>query len=95
VWEEDGRTPVWEEDGRTPNVVIELLSPSTEANDRGPKRRVYERVLKVPDYSRYDPADFRLEGWRLDEGAYQRLAPDENDRLFCRDVGVMAELARR
>jgi len=79
---------VWEEDGRTPNVVIELLSPSTEANDRGPKRRIYERVLKVPDYFVYDPIDFRFEGWRLVEGVYQPLEEDEHGRLPCRELGI-------
>jgi len=27
-----------------------LLSPSTEAVDRGPKKRIYERLLKVSEY---------------------------------------------
>lgn len=79
---------VWEEDGRTPNVVIELLSPTTEANDRGPKKRIYERVLKVPDYYVYDPVDFRFDGWRLQDGRYEPLEPDEHGRLFCREVGL-------
>jgi len=86
----DGRKSwvVWEEDGRTPSVVVELLSESTEKNDRGPKRRVYERVLRVPDYFVYDPIDFRFEGWRLEGGVYQPLVPDADGRLFCREVGV-------
>ena len=79
---------VWEEDGRTPNIVIELLSPSTESNDRGAKKRIYEQVLKVPDYFVYDPVDFRFEGWRLDRGAYRALVPDDEDRLFCEEIGL-------
>jgi Uma2 family endonuclease len=31
---------VWEEDGKTPDVVIELMSESTEAVDRGEKMRI-------------------------------------------------------
>ena len=79
---------VWEEDGRTPSVVVELLSESTEANDRGPKRRIYERILRVPDYFIYDPIDFRFEGWHLEEGVYQPLLPDSDGRLFCATVGL-------
>jgi len=79
---------VWEEDGRTPNIVVELLSESTEANDRGPKKRIYERVLKVPDYFLYDPLDHRFEGWRLNDGVYRALTPDAAGRLPCQEVGL-------
>jgi hypothetical protein len=67
---------VWEEDLRTPNLVVELLSESTESNDRGPKMRVYEKLLRVPNYVLFDPIDFRLEGYRLVDGEYVALAPD-------------------
>jgi Uma2 family endonuclease len=79
---------VWEEDGRTPNIVVELLSETTEADDRGPKRRVYERVLRVPDYFVYDPIDFRLEGWHLEDGQYRAIEPDAQGRLYCKELGL-------
>ena len=37
---------VWEEDGRTPDVVIEIMSASTEKNDRGDKKRIYAKLLR-------------------------------------------------
>ncbi len=46
---------VWGENGRTPDVVIELLSPSTEAVDRGEKMRVYSKLLRVTHYYLFDP----------------------------------------
>ncbi len=73
---------VWEEDGRVPNVVVELLSESTEAKDRGLKMRIYERLLRVPNYYLYDPIDFRLEGYRLVGGVYVPLIPDAHGRLY-------------
>jgi Uma2 family endonuclease len=51
---------VWEEDGKLPDVVIELVSPTTEAIDRGEKKRIYERVWKVSTYALYDPFTFEL-----------------------------------
>lgn len=51
---------VWEEDGQLPDVVIELLSSTTEAVDRGEKKRLYERVWKVSTYVLYDPFTFEL-----------------------------------
>jgi Uma2 family endonuclease len=56
---------VWQEE-RTPNVVIELLSPSTEAADRGEKMRIYAKLLRVPEYFLFDPMSGALEGYRLD-----------------------------
>jgi Uma2 family endonuclease len=73
---------VWEEDGRTPNLVIELLSDSTERNDRREKMRTYEEVLKVANYMIFDPWDFRFEAWRLIEGRYEPKLPDASGRIL-------------
>ena len=76
---------VWEEDGRYPDVIVELLSPSTEAVDRGVKKRLYERVFKTPDYFIFDPFDPNsLQGWRLQLGrGYEPLQPNSQGRLWC------------
>ena len=58
---------VWEEAGRYPDVIVELLSPSTAAVDRGVKKDLYEKVFKTSDYFTFDPFDpSSLAGWRLD-----------------------------
>jgi Uma2 family endonuclease len=81
---------VWQEDGRTPDVVIELLSPSTEATDRGEKKRIYSRVLRVSDYFLFDPESGVLEGYRLDPEArqYVRIEPLPGGDLPCRVLGL-------
>ncbi len=79
---------VWEEDLRTPNLVVELLSEGTERNDRGPKKRIYEGLLKVPNYFLYDPIDFRFEGFRLVDGEYVAMPPDADGRLPWREGNV-------
>ncbi|MCC6620693.1 MAG: Uma2 family endonuclease [Deltaproteobacteria bacterium] len=63
----------WRE-GKTPDVVIELLSESTEANDRGEKKRVYERLWRLPEYYLYTPDGETLEGFFFDPGR-RELAP--------------------
>lgn len=60
---------LWEE-MRLPDVVIELTSPSTRAEDYGPKKDVYERVWKTALYAIYDPATHALDAWELDGGRY-------------------------
>ncbi|MBD2090648.1 Uma2 family endonuclease [Microcoleus sp. FACHB-1515] len=75
----------WEEEGQYPDMIVELLSESTETVDRGQKKRLYERVFKTPDYFVFDPFDPQsLQGWRLHLGqGYQPLQPNEQGWLWC------------
>jgi Uma2 family endonuclease len=78
---------VWLEGGQTPNVVIELASPTTIDEDRGPKYRVYRDRLHVSDYFIYDRETGLLEGWRMEEGRrYRPLEPDANGRLWSAEL---------
>jgi len=64
---------VWEEDGKYPNVIVEVLSPSTEALDRGLKKQIYQDVFRTPDYFWFDPETKELAGFHLVDGAYAPL----------------------
>lgn len=81
---------VWEEDGRYPDVIVELLSPSTEAQDRGPKKAIYERIFKTRNYFIYDPFNpDSLQGWQLDQHqTYQPLTPDQRGWLWSDVLGL-------
>jgi Uma2 family endonuclease len=87
---------VWEEDGKTPDVIIELLSESTERVDRGEKMRLYGRVLKVGEYFLFDPWSGVFEGYDLDgvRGTYAPKSPDEQGRLRCDQLGLLLGKAR-
>lgn len=41
---------VWEEDGKYPNIIIEILSDSTEDTDRNLKKEIYQDTFRTPDY---------------------------------------------
>jgi Uma2 family endonuclease len=56
-----------------PALVVEILSPSTRKTDRGIKFRRYAE-LGVPHYWVVDPADERVECYRLIGGAYCVIA---------------------
>ncbi len=89
VRKERKRWVVWEEEGRTPDLVIELTSESTEAVDRGLKKRVYARLLRVPVYVIYDPFSAQLDGFVLGlHGTYEPLARDVHGRLPCAPLGL-------
>ena len=71
---------LWEE-GKAPDVVIEITSKTTQAEDQETKLILYRDVLKVPEYFQFDPTEDYLkppmQGHRLVEGQYLPIAPIE------------------
>jgi Uma2 family endonuclease len=59
-----------------PDLVVEILSPSTAADDTVLKKQLYERT-GVAEYWIADPDNQRLEQYRLVDGSY-RLEPPAN-----------------
>jgi Uma2 family endonuclease len=78
---------VWDEDGRYPNVIVEILSDSTETIDRGLKKQIYQDVFRTPDYFWFDPETHELAGFHLIDGHYQPLLPDATGRLWSEQLG--------
>ncbi|MCG9129255.1 Uma2 family endonuclease [Candidatus Poribacteria bacterium] len=66
---------IWEE-GQPPDFILEVASPSTFNDDIGPKKDLYESVLKVKEYFIYDPLGQVVPsfiGYRLIDGVYQEI----------------------
>jgi len=81
---------VWEEGGRYPNLIIELLSDTTEQNDRGEKKDIYEQVFRTPEYFLFDPYGGEgLEGYRIVGGRYVPITPDAHARLASEQLGLL------
>ena len=83
----DGSRPrhswiVWQEGGRYPNVIVELLSPSTMAQDLGPKKDLYESVFRTSEYFCVNPDDWSLRGWHMENSHYVALQPDTRGWLW-------------
>lgn len=53
-----------------PDLVVEVLSPSTSAYDKGHKKRVYE-ACGVPEYWIVSPEARSVDVYRLKEGRYE------------------------
>lgn len=86
---------VWEEDGKSPDLIIELLSPTTEHIDRGEKKRIYSRVLRTPEYFLFDPFSGVLEGYELNaEREYGPKLPDAHGRLYSKQLQLLLGTAR-
>ena len=62
-----------------PDLCVEILSPSTEATDRGRKMQMFARY-GVPEYWIVDPVKQTIEVHRLEAGSYllvQRVSGDD------------------
>ena len=63
-----------------PQLVVEILSPSSDTNDRTLKKELYERS-GVPEYWIVDPFEHVLEQWVLEEGSYALRSHDDEVKL--------------
>lgn len=67
---------VWEEEGTYPNLIIELLSNSTAAIDRGLKKDLYQSRFRTPEYFWFSPETLEFQGYRIDGGRYREIEPN-------------------
>ena len=79
---------VWEEDGKYPNLIIELLSNSTSATDKGLKKQIYQDIFRTPEYFWFDPHNLEFAGFVLLNGKYQRIEANEQGWMFSEQVGL-------
>ena len=79
---------IWDEGGRYPDVVIEFLSPTTEREDLGSKREIYEQVFRVKEYFCIAPQVERILGWRSMDTGYVTLATDERGWIWSATLGL-------
>jgi hypothetical protein len=78
---------VWQE-GKGPDVVIELLSESTAAQDKSEKKDIYQDRLRVPEYFWYDPFTAEWAGFALRSRDYELLTEDSQGRLISQCLGL-------
>jgi Uma2 family endonuclease len=85
---------LWEE-GPPPAVVIEITSRSSRLEDQGTKRALYA-MLGVEEYFLYDPLHEYLQpplqGYRLQQGEYQRVQPNQAGKLTSQTLGLELRL---
>jgi Uma2 family endonuclease len=88
---------VWEE-GKGPDVVIELTSSSTRAEDTKKKFQLYQDTLRVQEYFLFDPLGQylvpQLRGYRLHRGRYVPIR-EVGGRLPSKVLGLHLEPAGR
>lgn len=86
---------VWQEGGKYPDVIIELLSDSTAAIDRGLKKQLYQNTFRTPDYFWFDPQTLEFCGFHLVDGRYQPLEPDSRGWLWSEQLQLFLGIHER
>ena len=85
---------LWEE-GQPPAVVFEITSRGSRLEDLGTKRALYA-MLGVREYFLYDPLGEYLQpplqGYRLQDGDYQRILPGGQGALVSQALGLELRL---
>ena len=80
---------------RAPTLVIEVLSPSTQAYDRSQKFALYRRLASLKEYILIDPETLRIEGFRREPDDRWVLADMSQDAVMnCASVGCTVPLAQ-
>ena len=77
---------VWQEDGKYPNLIVEILSNSTAAVDKGLKKQVYQDTFRTPDYFWFDPVTMEFQGFHLVDGKYQEIQTTTDGRLWSQQL---------
>lgn len=91
--QENRRTFVVADEGVLPTLIIEVVSPRYRQADREIKVVEYARA-RVEEYVIIDRRTQRgqeldeILGYRLVQGHYQPITPDEEGRIFCATVGL-------
>jgi Uma2 family endonuclease len=79
---------VWQEGMRFPDVIIELLSDSTRAIDKGAKKQLYAHLFRTAEYYLYDPFSHEFLGYGLQGMEYQEIEPDADGRIYSAVTGL-------
>lgn len=79
---------VWEEGGQYPNFIVEILSSTTAATDRGLKKQIFQNIFRTPDYFWFDPESLEFKGFHLVDGQYEDLEPNERGLLWSKQLNL-------
>jgi Uma2 family endonuclease len=79
---------------RHPKVIVEVLSESTAACDRGQKFAAYRRIAELEEYALIDPERRSIEVFRrTDSGDWLLMASEAERGLVLRSIDFVASAA--
>ena len=73
---------------RAPKLVVEVLSPTTQAYDRGKKFALHRRLPSLQEYILVDPETRRIEGFRRTaEGQWMLHDMSDDEAMVAASIG--------
>jgi len=78
----------WQEGMRFPDLIIELLSDTTRAVDKGEKKVLYEGLFRTAEYYLYDPWSQEFIGYHLHGMCYHEVEPDAEQKISSAVTGL-------
>lgn len=75
-----------------PTMLVEILSDSTEAYDRGEKADHYRKIPSLREYVLVSHRERRIERWWSDAGAWQRQSAGRGEVLHLLALGIDLEV---
>jgi Uma2 family endonuclease len=79
---------------RAPTLIIEVLSPSTQAYDRSQKFALYRRLPSLKEYVLIDPDSRRAEAFRINtDGLFVLFDMSDSEMLELPSIGCKVALA--
>lgn len=85
---------VWKE-GKFPDLIVELLSDSTEKNDRTTKKEIYQNQFHTPEYFWFSPITLEFEGFQLIGTRYQSIPANECGHRWSEVLGLFLGVENR
>ena len=75
-----------------PVLIVEVLSPTTEARDRMEKRLAYQRLPSLKEYVLASQEAMRIEIYRRTEDGWEVEQFNEHDELRLESVGLVVPM---
>jgi Uma2 family endonuclease len=79
---------VWQEGIRFPDVIIELLSDTSQVVDKGEKKALYESLFRTAEYYLYDPWSQEFIGYHLHGLHYHEVEPGAGRKIYSPATGL-------
>ena len=86
---------LWAEEGKYPNVIVELLSNSTQKVDKTTKKELYQDTFRTPEYFWFHPETLEFQGFRLMSSKYQPIEATEEGWLWSEQLELFLGVSDR
>lgn len=84
--------PAGKDTATNPKLIVEVLSDSTEAYDRGAKRKHYQRIASLEQYALVSQHERQIEVWRRSGDEWSALQIGAGGRVELDSIGCFVDV---